>query len=40
MLQAAGAYPIGALLVFLDLLECDAEMLAEFFLTHTEHHAT
>src|SRR5262245_60157056 len=39
MLQAARANAIGALLVFLDLLEGDPEMLAELFLAHAQHHA-
>src|SRR5690606_861861 len=38
-LEAAGADAVGALLVFLDLLEGDAEMLAELFLTHADHVA-
>ena len=40
VLQAARADPVGALLVFLDLLERDAEMLAELLLAHPQHHAT
>ena len=37
--QAAGADSVDALLVLLDLLEGEAEVLAEFFLAHTEQHA-
>jgi hypothetical protein len=40
MLQTAGADPVGALFVLLNLLECDPEMLAKLFLAHSEHHAT
>ena len=39
VLQAAGTDAVGALLVFLNLLEGDAEVLTELFLTHPEHHA-
>jgi hypothetical protein len=39
VLQAAGADAIGALLVFLDLLEGDAERGAEPFLAHPDQHA-
>src|SRR5664280_693330 len=38
MLQPAGADAVGALLVFLHLLEGEAEGVAELFLTHFEHH--
>ena len=38
MLQPAGADPVGALLVFLHLLERQAKLLAELLLTHPEHH--
>ena len=34
MLQAAGADPVDAFFVFLDLLEGDPERLAQFFLAH------
>jgi hypothetical protein len=37
MLQAAGADAIGALLVFLNLLECQAEGVGNIGLTHVEH---
>ena len=36
-LQTAGADAIGALFIFLDLLEGDAERVAKFFLAHAEH---
>ena len=36
--QPAGADPVDALLVLLDLLEGEAEMLAEFLLAHPEQH--
>ena len=39
VLQAARADAVGALLVLLDLLEGDAQILAEFFLAHAKHHA-
>src|ERR1700730_10901955 len=39
LLDAACSDPVGALLVFLNLLECKAQCFAEFFLTHTEHDA-
>jgi hypothetical protein len=38
VLEAAGAYAIGPLLVFLDLLKGDAEGLAQLLLTHSKHH--
>src|SRR3954453_14388420 len=38
-LQAAGTDAIGALFIFLDLLERDAEILAQLFLAHSEHIA-
>src|SRR5271169_2563571 len=38
VLQPAGADPIGAFLVFLDLLKRQAESVAEFFLAHRQHH--
>ena len=34
-LQSARSDPIGAFLVFLDLLECHAKFLAKAFLRHT-----
>src|SRR5580692_801158 len=37
VLQAAGADAIGALLVFLDLLECQAKGVGNIGLTHIEH---
>ena len=40
LLQAAGADAVGAFLVFLHLLEGQAEGVAEFFLTHAQHHPT
>jgi hypothetical protein len=40
VLKAARADAVGALLVLLDLLEGDAELLAELFLTHAQHHST
>src|SRR5687768_13674264 len=39
LLQAAGADAVGALLVFLHLLEGQAERVAELLLTHAQHHA-
>src|SRR4030081_199609 len=39
VLQSAGAHPIGALLVFLHLLKCEAERCGELLLAHAEHHA-
>ena len=39
LLQAAGADPVRALLVLLDLLERDAEGVPETFLAHPDHHA-
>src|SRR5690606_14855265 len=38
-LQAARADAVRALLIFLDLLECDAEQLSELLLAHAEHVA-
>jgi hypothetical protein len=38
-MQAACADPVGALLVFLDLLEGQAERLAELLLAHADQHA-
>src|SRR5713101_3769236 len=38
LLQAARPDPIGALLVFLDLLTCEVERIAELFLAHCKHH--
>ena len=37
MLQAAGADAIGALLVFLNLLECQAKGVGNIGLAHIEH---
>src|ERR1041385_7285470 len=39
LLQPARANPVGALFVFLDLLEREAERVAELLLTHAPHHA-
>src|SRR4051812_24351703 len=39
LLEPAGADPIGALFVFLHLLEREAESVAELFLAHRQHHA-
>ena len=39
LVEAAGADAVGALLVFLNLLESQAERLTELFLTHAEHDA-
>ena len=39
LLDAAGADPVGALLVFLNLLEGQAQCFAEFFLAHAQHDA-
>jgi hypothetical protein len=40
VLQPAGTDSIGALLVFLDLLESDPQAFSKFFLAHVLHHAT
>src|SRR5439155_7794687 len=40
LLQPAGADPVRALLVFLDLLEREAKPIAELLLAHAQHHAT
>ena len=40
VLQTAGADAIRSLFVFLDLLKRNTKMLAELFLTHSEHHPT
>jgi hypothetical protein len=40
LLEPAGADPIGALLVFLDLLERQGKGVAKLLLAHCEHHAT
>jgi hypothetical protein len=37
LLQATGTNPVGPLLIFLDLLECDAQGFAELFLSHSKH---
>jgi hypothetical protein len=37
VLQAAGADPVGPLLVFLDLLECQPEGVGNIGLAHIEH---
>jgi hypothetical protein len=37
VLQTAGADAVGALFIFLDLLEGDAQRFAQLFLTHAEH---
>jgi len=37
LLQAAGADPVGAFFVFLNLLERKAERFAQLFLAHTQH---
>ena len=39
LLQPARADPVRALFVFLHLLECQTERVAELLLTHPEHHA-
>ena len=39
MLQAARANAIRSLLIFLHLLERDAEGIAKLRLVHTEHHS-
>ncbi len=39
LLQAAGTYAIGALLVFLHLLARDAECFAKLLLAHANDHA-
>ena len=39
LLQPAGTDPIGALLVFLDLLERQAERIPKLLLAHAEHHS-
>ena len=39
VLQAARAHTVRSLLVFLHLLEREAERIAEFLLAHAEHHA-
>ena len=39
LLQPARADAIGALLVFLHLLKCKPERIAELLLAHAEHHA-
>jgi hypothetical protein len=38
-LQPAGADAIGALLVFLDLLEGQPQRIRKLLLAHAEHHA-
>src|SRR5438477_13202370 len=38
VLESARADAVGALLVLLDLLECQAERVAEGCLTHRKHH--
>ena len=38
--KPAGTDPVGALLVFLDLLKGDPEAFAQFFLAHAEHGPT
>src|SRR5215470_10047948 len=40
LLQAAGTDAVGSLLVFLNLLKCQPEGVAELFLAHAQHHAT
>src|SRR5262249_10290674 len=40
LLQTTGADPIGALLVFLNLLKSLAARVAELLLPHSQHHAT
>ncbi len=40
MLQPAGTNSIGALLVFLDLLEGNPEILSQLLLAHADHHAS
>src|SRR5580692_8841376 len=39
-LQPAGADAVGAFFVFLDLLECQAELIGEPFLAHVQHEAS
>jgi hypothetical protein len=38
VLQPAGADPVGALFVFLDLLERQPERVPELLLAHAQHH--
>src|ERR1700761_3689332 len=40
LLNPARANSIGALFVFLHLLKCQTQGVAEFLLTHSKHHAT
>ena len=37
LLHSAGAYSVGALFVFLNLLKCEADGVAKFFLAHAKH---
>jgi len=39
LLQSARPDAVGAFLVFLHLLEGEAERITQFFLAHCEHHA-
>src|SRR5262249_47446983 len=39
LLKPACSDPVRALLIFLNLLERETEGLAEFFLTHRQHHS-
>src|SRR5262245_14632144 len=38
LIELAGADPVRTFLVFLHLLECETEMLAQFLLTHPHKH--
>lgn len=40
LLKSAGADAVGSLFVFLDLLKCETEGIAELLLTHAQHHPT
>src|SRR5882724_6173028 len=39
LLDTAGTDPVGALLIFLDLLKCEAKCFAELFLAQAKHNA-
>jgi hypothetical protein len=38
LLEPAGADPVNALFIFLDLLKCQAQGISQFFLTHAKRH--
>lgn len=40
LLQPASADPVGTFLIFLHLLESEAERIGEFLLAQVKHHAT